>query len=266
MRRLLTTPFRTLLLGLAVLSIAASTHAQPPGFPIDPTHYWTYTIQVPQPTPQPIFAADQFFRLGVPLTVDTRMKLLNWVQKNNSLVPDTLLHYTWWNILEKLPVNRTVIVTNQFGSSRVQVSNLEFMLAPAYKNNPQTAGVPPVANHYLCYRATGFPAPPNVYDLRDEWRVDVQHPGPMEFLCAPCMKQHLGKTFPAVDTVTHYAAYPIQPVSEPFYPLILDQFMPLMNQLVAQHPVEYLFVPSEKTDLPTDVKKSTWGRVKQIYR
>jgi len=265
MRRMVTTSFRAWLLGLVVLCMAANVHAAPPGFPFDQTHYWTYSLQVPQPQPQPIFAADQFFKTGVPLTVDTRLKLLNWVQKNNSLVPDTLLHYTWWNVLEKLPVNRTVIVTNQFGSSRVQVLNLEFLLAPAYKNFSNAVGGPPVANHYLCYRATGFPGPPAAYDLRDEWRVDTQQPGPMEFLCAPCMKEHLGKIYPVVDTVTHYAAYPIQPVSDVFYPFLLDQFRP-SNEFVAQHPIEYLFVPSEKTDLPVDTKKDTWGRLKLMYR
>jgi len=265
MRRMVTTSFRAWLLGLVVLCMAANVHAAPPGFPFDPTHYWTYSLQVPQPQPQPIFAADQFFKTGVPLTVDTRVKLLNWVQKNNSLVPDTLLHYTWWNVLEKLPVNRTVIVTNQFGSSRVQVLNLEFLLAPAYKNFSNAVGGPPVANHYLCYRATGFPGPPAAYDLRDEWRVDTQQPGPMEFLCAPCMKEHLGKIYPVVDTVTHYAAYPIQPVSDVFYPFLLDQFRP-SNEFVQQHPIEYLFVPSEKTDLPVDTKKDTWGRLKLMYR
>lgn len=103
------------------------------------------------------------------------------------------------------------------------------------------------------------------YDLRDEWRVDTQQPQAMQFLCAPCMKQHLGITYPVVDTVTHYAVYPITPVSETFVPFIRDQFMAL-QQLVYQYPLEYLFVPSEKTDLPTDTKKDTWGRLKQMYR
>jgi hypothetical protein len=258
------TTFRALLAGLALMCVAASVHAQPSGFPFDPTHYWTYSLENAVLQPQPIFAADQFFRAGVPLTVDHRERLLNWVQKNNSLVPDTLLHYTWWNILEKLPVNRTVIVTNQFGSSRVQVLNLEFLLAPALKNQTVTS-VPqlPLRNHYLCYRATGFPAPPNGYDMRDEWRVDFQHPGPIEFLCAPCMKQHQGLLFPVVDTVTHYAAYPIQPTSGNFAPVVQDQFATRV-ELVHQSGAEWIFVPSEKTEPPTSVKKDTWGRLKQL--
>jgi hypothetical protein len=264
MKRSITTSFRVLFLGLGILCIGVTAHAQPPGGPpFNPTHYWTYQMPEAVPAPQPIFAADQFFRGGVPLTVERRERLLNWVSKNNSLVPDTLLHYTWWNILEKLPVNRRVIVSNQFGSFPVQVLNLEFMLAPALKN--QAAPALPQANHYLCYRATGFPAPPTAFDLRDEWRVDIQQPQAIEFLCAPCAKQHLGAFFPVVDTVTHLAAYPITPSSETFSPLVRDQFMSNF-EIVKQSPIEWLFVPSEKTDLPVDVKKDTWGRLKKLYR
>jgi len=266
MRRMLTTSFRFLLSTLGLIASVAIVQAQPPGFPFNPTHYWTYQMETNQPLPQSIFVRDQFFRNGVPVTVDRRERLLNWVGKNNSPVLDTLIHYTWWNILEKLPVNRRVLVTNQFGSFPVTVLNLEFLLAPAFKfGNPTGLPVGPLANHYLCYRATGFPAPAASYDLRDEWKVDIQNPGPMEFLCAPCAKQHLGQTFAVLDTVTHLAAYPVNPQSESFSPLITDQFVSRF-ELVHQIPIEYLFVPGEKTDLPTDVKRSTWGRVKQLYR
>src|SRR5262245_42662175 len=94
------TPFRTLLAGLTILLITASAQAQPPGLPFDPTHYWTYHMldSLPPVGPATIVAKDQFFRNGVTLTVDRRERLLNWVFKNNSPVPDSLLHYTWWNL------------------------------------------------------------------------------------------------------------------------------------------------------------------------
>jgi len=195
--------------------------------------------------------------------VDSLTHLLNWVQKNNSEVPDSTLHYTWWNIVDKVPVNRTVLVTNQFGSFNVQVLNLEFLLAPALKN----IIVPglPQKNHYLCYKATGFPAPPLSYDFRDEWRVDFQHPQDIQYLCAPCLKQHGGLTYPVVDTVTHFAVYPITPASDFFTPFIEDQFA-VHQHIVKQVPIEYLFVPSEKTERPVGTKRNTWGRLKQLYR
>ena len=263
MRGIATASLRTFIAGFSLLLLSATAGAQP-GTAFDPTHYWTYHNLEPFAIPQPIFVQDQFFRHGIPVTVDTLERLLNWVHKNNSAVPDTFLHYTWWNIIEKVPVNKAAIVTNQFGSHIVQILNLEFLLAPATKNQP-AAGIVPQANHYLCYRAIGFPSPPAAYDLQDEWKVDIQHPLDMEFLCTPCLKQHAGRVFPPVDTVTHFAVYPVTPNSQNFVPFVNDQF--LARQLfVTQFPYEYLFVPSEKVELPTDVKRSTWGKLKTLYR
>jgi len=264
MRSLSTHLFRMLIVACGLLLLSVPARAQ--GQPYNPTHYWSYHNLQPFAIPQPIQVRDQFFRQPVTVTVDTLARFLNWVHKNNSAVPDTFVHYTWWNIREKLPPPggpREVIVTNQFGSYHVQVTNLEFLLAPAWKNRPDP--IAPLANHYLCYRAFGFPAPPAGYDLRDEWRVDFQIPKDMRYLCTPCLKQHFGQIFPPVDTLTHLAVYPINPFSDHFNPLVSDQFQTLTVP-VQQFPEEYLFVPSEKVELPTDVKKSTWGRVKQIYR
>jgi len=68
-----------------------------------------------------------------------------------------------------------------------------------------------------------------------------------------------------VDTVTHLAVYPIAPETGNFAPVVSDQFAQRV-ELVAQSPIEYLFVPSEKTEPPTDVKRDTWGRLKRLYR
>ena len=255
---------RMLIAACGVLLLSVSASAQPQQF--NPTHYWTYHNLQPFLFPQPIRVQDQFFRQPVPVTVDSLVRFLNWVHKNNSPVPDTFVHYTWWNIHEKLQPPggpRFATVTNQFGSYTVQILNLEFLLAPAWKNQPDP--IAPLANHYLCYRAVGFQAPPFGYDLRDEWRVDFQFPKEMRYLCTPCMKEHFGQIFAPVDTVTHLAAYPINPFSDHFQPLVSDQFETLIVP-VQQIPEEYLFVPSEKVEVPTDVKKSTWGKLKAIYR
>ena len=274
MSRMVTHPFRILAAAWALLLLLVSLAGAQPGPgnpPFNPTHYWTYHDSLPVYYPQAIRVQDQFYRQPIPIDVDKRERLLNWVHKSisaalpGSAVPDTFLHYTWWNIVNKKPTPRQVIVTNQFGSYIVQVHNLEFMLVPALKNPNAANFNPPYANHYLCYRAFGFPAPPVGYDLRDEWRFDFQYPQPMEYLCTPCWKEHLGQIFAPVDTVTHFAVYPIQPQSDSFTPFLLDQFWHGPT-VVKQDPYEYLFVPSEKTDLPTAVKHRTWSRVKQLYR
>jgi hypothetical protein len=259
-----------LLLAAGLLLLAqAPAHAQgnPPG--VNPTHYWTYQLHQPFAQPQPILVQDQFFPAPMPVSVDHMDRLVNWVIKTDpatgftSVPVDTSLHYTWWNIAEKLPVNQVVGVTNQFGSYPVTVSNLEFLLTPAYKNHQ--ASVPfPTANHYSCYRATGFPPPGRPFLLSDEWHQDVEAPGPLEFLCAPCMKEHNGVTYPILDPVTHLALYSISPQSPLFTPLISDQFF-FGPQLVQQLPVEYLLVPSTK-QVVTDTKHHTWGQLKMLYR
>jgi hypothetical protein len=259
----------TLLRGSALAAcltfVAASAHAQAGGNPpdVNPTHYWSYTLIDPVIHPTPIQVSDQFFRFPVPMYVDSLARLVNWVHKDNSPVLDTLIHYTWWNVQPKLPMQVPVIVTNQFGQQPVQVEHVEFMLVPAWKNQPQP--VQPNANHYLCYRAHGFNPPPQPHFFQDEWRQDVQYPYPMEFLCTPCMKEHNGQIYPPVDTLTHLAVYPITPQSDYFYPFIMDQFF-AGPVYVWQKPLEYLFVPSDKKLIITDSKKASWGRIKTLYR
>ena len=260
-RRLIVLTF-SLAIALTLL-FARSTFAQidPPG--VDRTHYWTYHLEPPVIQPALVYAKDQFFLGYVPIQVDSLSRLVNWVLKNNSPVRDTFLHYTWWNINNKLPNHASAILRNQFGSFPIDVFDLDFMLVPAYKN--YQSPVPPLANHYLCYKAQGPPPPPTGYDLRDEWRVDFQIPGPLQFLCVPCWKQHNGQIFPPVDTLTHLALYPIRPASERFAASLQDQFI-TTYELAHQEPVEYLLVPSLKDLIPTSDKRSTWGRIKQIYR
>lgn len=247
----------------AALVALAPAYGQPEPTPIDSTHYWTYQLLDPLYQPVQVQARDQFFSFYTPIYLDSLTRLVNWVYKNNSTVRDTFIHYTWRNIQNKLPVTRHVTVSNQFGSYPVDVDRLEFLLTPAWKN--EQFPTPPYANHYLCYRAHGFPGPTSNYFLRDEWRTDVQLPLPMEYLCVPCWKNHAGQEYAPPDTATHLALYPITPQSDYFYPFVQDQFG--MGPLfVQQRPLEYLLVPSRKFEEPTKTERTTWGKVKVLYR
>jgi hypothetical protein len=266
MKRSLFTLLRGVMAACALSMMAGTALGQhaPPG--VNPTHYWTYKAIDPIPAMQQLIAADQFYPAAVPLRLTSLDRLVNWVSKNGSpVLPDTLLHYTWWNILEKLPTPRVVRVINQFGDHNVNVVNLEFMLVPAWKNQPQPGQ--PQANHYLCYRALGFPPPPAPFavQLADEWRQDIQPPMEMEYLCNPCMKSHSGQTYPIVDPNVHFALFRIAPLSDLFIPFVQDQFI-TATLPVQQTPIEYLLVPSQKIDDPTPTRRSTWGEVKTIYR
>jgi len=247
--------------GLLLAGARADAQIDPPG--VNRTHYWSYRILDPIGNPQGVGLSDQFFRSPVPNAVDSLLRLINWVYKDNSVVQDTFVHYTWWNLAAKHPANRLTKVTNQFGSYDVQVLNMEFLLTPAWKNYQQPTL--PLANHYLCYKAIGPPPPPIPHLLQDEWRYDYQYVDQLEYLCTPCQKIHGGQVYPPVDTLTHLAVYRIYPHSDVFRPLLVDQFL-FGPHYVQQSSPEYLFVPSVKYEINTPTKSSTWGKLKTLYR
>ena len=214
--------------------------------PLNPTHFWSYHLRFPVLQPTPIALQDQLYPVFRPFVVDSLERLVNWVSKNGSAVRDTFVHYTWWNIQDKRAVGAYTEISNQFGSGRIYIDSVAFLLAPAWKNTdlPNT----PVANHYLCYRAHGWRPQPQAYDMRDEWYGTVSYPDTLAYFCIPCAKNHAGTVFPVVDTTTHLAVYRVTPQSELFYPIIKDQFI-AGNFFVQQFPDEYLFVPSTKGEV-----------------
>lgn len=259
------TLFSILALGLVLSLGAHDARAQidPPG--VNPTHWWTYHRLSPFISQQGVGLSDQFYpQQFIPNGTDSLVRLLNWVYKNHGVVQDTFIHYTWWNLLNKVPTPRLVKVTNQFGTYDVNVEQMEFLLAPAWKN--YQSPIPyPYANHYLCYRAHGFPAPSVSFFFQDEWRQDVLPVGPMEYFCTPCAKRHNGQLFPPVDTLTHLAVYPIFPNSDAFFAQTQDQFA-IVPGPVMQLPIEYLFVPSTKFEINTPAKAHSWGKIRTLYR
>ncbi len=212
--------------------------------PADATHYWTYRLETPKDTLISIDIADQFISQTV--TLDTLSRLVNWVVKNQSLPRDTSLHFTWWDIHEKVPVKKSATITNQFGTFGLHVDSLDFLLAPAAKNDPN--GPPACLSHYLCYKAAEFFGPRKRFYLKDEWRQDTLVVDSMAYLCVPCRKSHNGVNYPPTDTVTHLAVYQVHPSSDLFAPSIQDQFVK-GNFAVRQRPKEFLFVPSRKTNI-----------------
>lgn len=214
--------------------------------PINPTHYWTYHVLGAPPQPTPISVRDQFHADLMPVTVDSLVYLFNWVHKDGSAVLDTMVHFTGWNIVEKPPLQKTALISNQFGSGRVYLSHMAFLMAPAWKNTdlPGT----PSASHYVCYRASGFLPRPVMHSIVDEWRADQQIPDSLVYFCAPCQKLHNTNLFFPTDTVTHLALYRVHPESPLFTPILKDQFV-ARTFGVQQLGDELLAVPSTKTDV-----------------
>lgn len=258
------TATRSLFLGLAIaagLALAPSNaHAQAGA--IDPTHYWTYTIENPNLGPFPIRATDQFLPM-TPMDVMKSVKLVNWVSKDHSPVPDTLRHFVWWDVEPKIPVTRFVEIVNQFGTANVGIEALDFLLTPAFKNVPQP--ILPYWNHYLCYRAQGGNTFNGDRTFQDEWRFDQQPVYELRYICNPCIKEHNGQIYPIIDPYTHFAVYRVNPLSGYFSPPVFDQFAST-PYFVYQYPSEWLFVPSVKNEIPTSNQRNTWGRIKTLYR
>ena len=121
-----------------------------------------------------------------------------------------------------------------------------------------------MANHYLCYEASGPTLGFNVTlkDQVDEVAVTVLFG---KFICNPVEKTVLGGlTFPVVDNLAHLTCYLVQnprPYDVP--EIATDQFdagwqIRLNDNLC-------LCVPAFKEeDLP--IEESTWGRIKALYK
>jgi hypothetical protein len=259
------TPLTCFLAVAVSLALGPSAARAQPACVIDSTHYWTYELQTPQYHSATIFVRDQFLPEYKEVAVLSAWRLLNWVRKNDSPVRDTLNHFLWWEVEPNYEVGVEVEIDNQFGRSSVFVERLEFLLSPAYKNPPPGVPPHPDLSHYLCYRTEGFTPPTDWYFFVDEWRRDSKPVTEMEFLCAPCWKQHEGQEFAPMDTVTHLAVFRIFVWSDLFEPWIRDQFIS-MHDWVQQDGSGYLFVPSVKGELATPARHETWGRLKTLYR
>jgi hypothetical protein len=224
-----------------------------------------------------VYDANPKITLGVPVTlrdqfmVSTHQVLFldrfaNPVQKEHGGVTFPInrpeLHYTWWAISPE-PFSIDVIARNQFGNLPLHVGQALYLLNPANKNAP--AGTPlPVANHYKCYDCTGDPVNAALV-LTDQFMTRTATSLVPRYFCTPVEKQvQEGTIYPMVDSRQHYTVYEI-PDAGPIFPAtISDQFVPFLQVNLSQD--RWLMVPTDKAFPPTDVKSSTWGRVKSIYR
>jgi hypothetical protein len=241
---------------LVLVALAGSRiNAQPP-IPID--HYDSYRVE-PQTLGTTVIVGDQFIP-ELPVQVLVYDRLLNPVRQDGAAYVDSTAHLNWWRIEPNPNVDRRVIVTNKFGQGAWQILNLEFLLAPARKNEPPP--LPENINHFLCYRAVG-PDPNTDVLLEDQFRRFGTPVGPPEFFCNPCRKDHAGRVFPIVNPDAHLAVYPIFPPTFTAQVFTFDQFGE-HPALIVSPPPEYLFVPSLKEE-PVPVESGTWGRVKSLY-
>lgn len=252
-----------------ILGISFASRAQAQ---VDPLwdHYKVYqTLAHPSHIEQ-VTLIDQF-QTRTDDVVQYLDRLANPVAKNHGAafypINRPELHYTWWALSQRPPIDINVLAINQFGDQYIHVGGPytgwdTYLLNPANKNAP--TGTPlPLANHYKCYPAQGAPVNTTV-GLSDQFfsrNAVVFEP---RWFCAPCEKRLLnGTVYPMVDPKQHYTVYEID-YTNTFWPArISDQFITDFQTDVAFD--RFLMVPTQK-ELPTPSDPTTWGRVKGLYR
>lgn len=242
---------------------------------IDPTFYWTHTDLTPPNKSATVDIQDQFFAVPTQVTAARLGRVVNWVMVDGAPPIDFNAYYSWWDLQSKLPLQATVKVSNVYanqsnglGNVPVQLSSLDFLLVPAWHNNPQPG--PRAANQYACYKASqGIVVSPTTHVGQDAWLTNIPFSlAPIEYVCVPCMMDAAGTSYPILDPATFFAAYPIAPQSaRTFTTAVQDPLF--QGTVVAGWPGttgQYLLVPSTVEQIPTAAQSATWGRVKSLYR
>jgi hypothetical protein len=248
----------------ACITLTASvSHAQgggtggPPG--ID--HYLVYRAD-PRAGSYPVILGDQFYPQTTHVA-DPFEFYANPVSKNSEGIVDPILHYTWWRINPPRPHSGTVVASNQFGDQTLQLGPAEYLWNPSLKNVLQPTPPLPVANHYLCYRATGQFVPRTVV-LQDQFGSYQGIVVAPEWFCNPVNKSFQGHSEPIVRPEAHQVCYRVD-IPQPFPPTTitwLDEFT--FQQTILTQQV-WLCVPTFKNDIVPS-SAATWGSVKAIYR
>jgi hypothetical protein len=190
----------------------------------DIDHYKTYDVAGPEHL-GPILLRDQFQDEFVDMILMT--KFATPVKKNNFPYCDSIVHYTWWDLIDPVDPEPLLFVNaqDQFGFHDLEVRDSRFLLTPALKY-PEAGDTIPEKNHYLCYDAVGEPLDIDVHlvDQFDSTFVVILQP---EYFCNPCVKELLdsGIIYPIVDPLAHLIVYRIDnPHQYDIFATMLDQF------------------------------------------
>jgi hypothetical protein len=258
-------PFALVLaVALAIATVSRAQFVPPPE-----NHFVTYGLVNCPPTPcysyfyGPLELEDQFEVIqidsaGVSL-------LANPASKNGEPMFDPEAHQTWWRIDHPTGRVRTVYLTHQFGAQKWFVFDPKYLVLPALKDQ---GPLPlPQRNHYLCYEATGPPLVPSVIDIVDQFgswpHREVTVP---RYFCNPVDKRHLdtGEEYLQVDPSVHLACYQITNGGSALYRVVgtEDQFHSGAYEPSSQG----LFCLPCYKDRVVKVEKSTWGKIKALYK
>jgi len=221
-------------------------------------HYKTWMTQ-PLPVQKHVLVQDQFMKDSLMLV--SIEYLSNPTLKVHQSQPFPIInpdhHLTWYRALGR-DTSINLSYKNQFESTAVSISQVEFLLVPTQKQ-----GHPPPLNmdHYKAYRITNAKGFKDPIMLNDQFDVRYGIPENIDslvptFFLTPAVKNMESQLY---DSVTHYVAYQIFPprlISPPPWEYMThDQFGEHYLTIIQSM---FLLVPSAKF-LPPDTSGSIGG-------
>jgi hypothetical protein len=274
-RRLLSLALLLVVLFFGVFSAQAQ---RPEPFRID--HFLCYHVLPTQfAGPKGISVIDQFnVQPPLPVQVNGRDSLCNPVSKNGEPIPNKETHLMGYLVrlpADYKPLNKTVIVSNQFGENqRVEVLRPVKLLLPTGKallpkgkaiqeyidNPPEAPPIPKELDHYFCYTVKAEFKPRSVtisdqFDETDPRKKKKREVELIDFalLCNPAEKR-IENTPPGhmFNNRDHLACYTLKP--EAFVPKLVEihnQFENRPVQVRRPNP-NLLCVPSAKRLITTE--------------
>ena len=251
----------------AVVTIATSSAGGPaPAAPVD--HFLCYNAAqvtgagIPKfVKPAAVALYDQFYPNGYLASVGALNEFCNPVEKTHGAVIISIGHpeghLTCWaitpNALPSAPPR--VIMTNQFGQGRLQLSPPNALCLPSWKRFDPAAfpppDAPPDADHYVCYpakypTATSTPrfTKPSV-GLKDQFVSITRTVQAPNRVCLPVRKQLApgGATSPVFHPDVHLTCFAVATQTVAARPFVKNQFR--IGQ-VSVKSVKRLCVPSTK--------------------
>jgi hypothetical protein len=256
-----------LALTLVVLVAVTATAQVPPPLPVE-NHYKVY-ISTPITMVRPITLTDQFGTVtGTDWTFD---HFANPADKYHEGVnypqPRPDVHMDWWRFFYPQP-SRVLIATDQFGQHPWEVGDAVYLLTPSAKNVLPPYPPVPVNNHYLCYDVLTGPLVQKPVILIDQFGTADVIVLEAKLFCNPVEKRVSDASgnvtvYPIIDPTAHLTCYIVQnPQMIPRDITTLDQFG-FWQTIIYQN--DCLCAPALK-DYPLATEKSTWGKVKALYR
>jgi hypothetical protein len=138
-----------------------------------------------------------------------------------------------------------------------------YVLLPSLKN-PAPGERVPTWNHYVCYDVLVGPLLGEPVILVDQFGDVTVQVLQAKYFCNPADKTVGGKFYPMTDAQAHLACYAVEnPDGSTHSVSVLDQFRHFDGVLLLNN--DCLCAPAYK-DYPVRSEKSTWGKIKSLYR